>query len=112
MGTRNVEMGCGASATALPDQPQMEATVHTNGSGASSALPGELKVWLGFVKLDEKFPSREALTTLLYNSEAGSAEGCDIIALNLTDLILTKKTVPPTRHLLKNVLRNADDYVL
>ena len=69
-------------------------------------------MWLGFIKLDEKFPSPEALTTLLYNSEAGSAEGCDIIALSLTDLMLTKDTVTKARHLLKNVLRKPTNYVV
>jgi len=71
-----------------------------------------LKVWLGFIKLDEKFPSEKALQTLLYNSANGSAEGCDVIALSLTDLTITKETVPRLRHLLQKTLRNAHQYVV
>ena len=50
--------------------------------------------------------------TLLYNSEDGSAEGCDVIALSLTDLTITKETVPRLRHLLQKTLRNAHQYVV
>lgn len=67
------------------------------------ALAG-LKVWLGFVKLQDKIPAREPLRRLLYGSATASAEDADVVALFLTDLVITKKNAEGLRHTLKNTM--------
>uniref|UniRef100_A0A7S4WHN2 EF-hand domain-containing protein n=1 Tax=Alexandrium monilatum TaxID=311494 RepID=A0A7S4WHN2_9DINO len=71
---------------------------------SETAQDSELKVWLGFVKLDDKFPTPEGIEQLLYGSSSASAEGADVIALYLTDLVITKDTAGKLRHMLRNAL--------
>ena len=79
-------------------------------------LSRELKVWLGFVKLDGKMPSRPALRHLLYNSSLGSAQDADVIALCLTDLDLShtvmKNRAAEVQHLLKHSLDEPQNYLV
>eukprot|EP00930_Biecheleria_cincta_P099334 TRINITY_DN9096_c0_g2_i1.p1 TRINITY_DN9096_c0_g2~~TRINITY_DN9096_c0_g2_i1.p1 ORF type:complete len:993 (+),score=167.85 TRINITY_DN9096_c0_g2_i1:57-3035(+) len=84
---------------------------------ASGYPPGskaqDLKIWLGFAKLDMKLPSQDAVNKLLYANELASAEDADVIALFVTDLLITKRTAPQLKHLLKNAMgkERANDYV-
>ena len=123
-------MGCGASATPAPDMigadvplsaasgpldsagPQVQVQTFSAGSGNGTSPP--LKVWLGFVKLDDKVPTKRALQKLLYNSAQGSAKDCDVVALLLTDLMLddNKATTKRFRNLLKNALDTPEEYVI
>lgn len=72
----------------------------------------DLKVWLGSVKLDNAFPTPEALQQLLYGSESSSAEDADVIGLFLTDLLLNNENVDSLRHMLKKALRSPEDYIV
>lgn len=71
-----------------------------------------LKVWLGFIKLDDKFPARDALQQVLYGSEEASAKDADVIALFLTDLLIAEDTAKDLRHMLRNAMEGrAVDYL-
>ena len=116
-------MGCGAST-----QPNSSAKTHPDGVPASSCQvqtfdagakkpngtgkEGPVKVWLGFLKLDDKLPTPKAIGKLLYNSDQGSAERCDVIALLLTDMLIDDNTIKKLHHLLKKSMgEHADDFV-
>lgn len=71
-----------------------------------------LKVWLGFIKLDDKFPARDALQQVLYGNEKCSADDADVIALFLTDLLMSQDTVKDLRHMMRNAMKaRAADYI-
>lgn len=74
--------------------------------------PHAPEVWLGVLKLDNAYPTQEALQRLLYGSESGSAEDADVIAIFLTDLLLSEESVDAHRHMLQRALRNPGDYVV
>ena len=70
-----------------------------------------LKVWLGFIKLHAKMPAPDALQQLLF-SDTCSADGCDVIALYLTEAFMTQECMPSFQSLLKTcMLSHAKDYV-
>jgi hypothetical protein len=71
-----------------------------------------LKVWLGTLKLERRHPTPEALEALLYESEAASAKGADVVALSFTDLEVTQENAVELRNLLSKALKDdAADYV-
>ena len=70
----------------------------------------QLHVWVGSIKLDKRFPSREALEKFMYGSPSCSAEDADVVALYFTDLSLDSE-IEEMRDLLRKHMRNADDYV-
>eukprot|EP00434_Breviolum_minutum_P045247 symbB.v1.2.040520.t1/scaffold7301.1/size12057/1 len=64
----------------------------------------ELKVWLSFVKLDDKLPTVSSVQRLLYESPEGSAEGADVIALFFTDLFIHRSSIMDLRSLLRRAM--------
>jgi len=72
----------------------------------------QLKVWLGFVKLVYKFPTQRALNKLLYGTATSSAEDADIIALFVTDLLITPDNIGDLRLMLRKALKNPDQYIV
>ncbi|CAE8596003.1 unnamed protein product, partial [Polarella glacialis] len=72
----------------------------------------KLKVWLGFIKLENKYPTQAVLQQLLYGSESSSADDADVVALFLTDLVLSEENVDSLRHMLRKALRKPDEYIL
>merc|ERR1712217_465140 len=73
----------------------------------------QLQVWVGSVKMDGRGVNIEALHEMLYGQDC-SAQGADVIALFLSDLLVNKNTLPELRGLLRQVVRMAeddDDYV-
>ena len=70
-----------------------------------------LRVWVGAIKLDNRFPEKAAIQQFLYGAEDNSAEDADIVALYFTDLELNESTADDLRHGLRAVMRNADDYI-
>eukprot|EP00931_Biecheleriopsis_adriatica_P003963 TRINITY_DN105705_c0_g1_i1.p1 TRINITY_DN105705_c0_g1~~TRINITY_DN105705_c0_g1_i1.p1 ORF type:complete len:1136 (+),score=244.28 TRINITY_DN105705_c0_g1_i1:99-3506(+) len=73
----------------------------------------ELRIWLGFMKLDERLPKPEAVNKLLYGEEESSAKGADVIALFVTDLLIDKESAKTLRQLLRGSMGedNAKDYI-
>lgn len=80
------------------DHLPLRSIVHVDVDGES------LKVWLGFVKLDDRFPTQDALQHLLYGSDSASAEDADVIALFLTDLVIDARNTESLRHMLRRAL--------
>mmetsp|Transcript_8049 Transcript_8049/g.17468 ORF Transcript_8049/g.17468 Transcript_8049/m.17468 type:complete len:926 (-) Transcript_8049:48-2825(-) len=72
----------------------------------------ELKVWLGFIKLDGRFPTCHALQKLLYDSPTSSAEDADVIAMCFHDLMVTEDNLEDMRHLLYKSLRRPEEYIV
>jgi len=71
-----------------------------------------LRVWVGCIKLDNRFPDFETLQSFMYGNLSCSAQGADVIALYFTDLSLEgEDTVEPVRHLLKKVVPNPSEYI-
>jgi len=78
------------------DHLPMRATVLVNvGDGRT------LKIWLGFMKLDEIRPTPESVQALLYSSYDASAENADVIAMYFTDLLVDRENAEHVRQLLK-----------
>ena len=71
-----------------------------------------LRVWVGCIKLDNKFPRRSTIRDMLYNSPDNDATDADVIALFFTDLEITENTAKSLRHRLKKALKNQEDYIL
>lgn len=96
--------------TSVPKQPLLHAS--TSSSTHTRVSTSELKVWLGFVKLDKKFPTQRALQELLYGSPTSSAEDADVIAVHFTDLMVTEQSAEDLRFLLRRALRSPGDYIV
>jgi len=71
--------------------------------------PGRsLKAWLGFVKLNKKFPTFDSLRKLLYSDLSCSAHGCEVVALYLTDAFIAPDEVNEFRSLLQKCLETSE----
>ncbi|CAE7354611.1 unnamed protein product, partial [Symbiodinium sp. CCMP2456] len=81
------------------------------GTGASAAT--ELRIWLGFLKLDDKIPTVHSIKRLLFTGEGGTADGADVVALFLTDLFIHPSSLNGLRSLLRNAMGadRASEYV-
>lgn len=67
-----------------------------------------IRVWVGAMKLDNRFPTIKALRHYLYRGRAGStASGVDVISLYLTDLPINQENVGELRHLLRRTIELA-----
>jgi hypothetical protein len=97
------------SALLAFDHVPVKATVHLF-PGAPGTAPG-LRVWVGAIKLDKRYPEFSALQHFLYGDPNNTAEDADVIALYFTDLHLDEHNVGEIRHLLRKNVRNPDDYV-
>eukprot|EP00439_Symbiodinium_sp_Y106_P038226 s6995_g4.t1 len=80
------------------------------GTGASAAT--ELRIWLGFVKLDDKIPTVHSIERLLFTGEGGTADGADVLALFLTDLITCPRSLDVSLQLEEGLVFNEDDPAL
>lgn len=107
-------MGCCLAAVAgeLQHSKSLLSEHASKRRDASSARSSELKVWLGFMKLDKKFPTQRTLQELLYGSAQSSAENADVIAVHFTDLLVTEQSAEDLRFLLRRSLRNQEDYIV
>eukprot|EP00668_Euglena_longa_P000255 GGOE01000342.1.p1 GENE.GGOE01000342.1~~GGOE01000342.1.p1 ORF type:complete len:1064 (-),score=355.40 GGOE01000342.1:342-3062(-) len=89
------------------DHVPVKATVHLYPGGHE---PG-LRVWVGAIKLDKRFPEFNAIQHFMYGTPDNSAEDADVIALYLTDLHLDEHNVGEIRHLLRKNVHQPEDYV-
>ena len=88
---------------------EIEVYIFSAGSGALSA--GVLRVWVGSIKLEQKFPTPEVLKQLLYGSKSNSAADADVVALYLTDLVVTDDNEEALRNLLSKAMDDRANYV-
>ncbi|CAK9029254.1 Reverse transcriptase domain-containing protein [Durusdinium trenchii] len=95
------------------DVQELLASLYDVKGDAKQPAVGQLDVWLGFLKLDDKLPTVPCLERLLYESERGSAEGADVIALFLVDLFVHPSSVVDLRSLLRKAMGSgrAESYV-
>lgn len=64
--------------------------------------PG-LRVWVGAIKLDKRFPEFGAIQHFMYGTPDNSAEDADVIALYLTDLHLDEHNVGQGRTIVQTI---------
>jgi hypothetical protein len=70
-----------------------------------------MKIWLGSIKLEQKFPAPEVMAKILYGNPSNSAEDADVIALHLTDLVVTEENTVHLKGLLRKLIRDPDNYI-
>jgi len=72
----------------------------------------KLTVFMGCIKLDDKFPRPHAVRELLYGNPNLTADNADVVALFCTDLKIQKVSFKTLQNLLKRSLNHPDDYVV
>jgi len=107
---------CKSELVSWNSQEDVVAFDHVPVKGCVRVLPKgkpPLRVWAGQVKLENKFPSKEALRHLLYDGPGASALGADVIALSFTDLEVTSQTSKKLQNLLYNAMNESErqDYI-